>query len=1291
MRGNPKSEIRNPNQIRNSKPETSDWPPVPNSPSLRPKSGPAPQIAGSAGRPGNSDSGLLLALALAGWLTAAPPLPAAVSITQLNSAQRWALVEFRLGGVPAATNNFDPDLIRMDATFTGPSGSNAVVPAFWYQTYSRSLSGGSESLTAVGSPEWRVRFTPTESGAHTLSVTVLTNGQSTGPPATLTFTAAPATPGARGFARVSPNGRCFVTDDGAPLPLIGLNVCWHHSGGTYDYDAWFGALGAAGGNFTRLWMCPWAFGLEAASNSLTRYTLKPAWQLDYVFALAEQKGIYLDLCLDYHGMFETEPDYWGGNNLWPQNPYNVANGGPCVNQNAFFTNATARAMYQKRLRYLVGRYGYSTRLLNWEFFNEINNVYAHLVRADVAAWHAEMGAWLRAHDPWRHPVTTSTDDHADLWNAPQMDFTAFHSYGLSAPAGGLASRAQSYASRYNKPVLIEEFGMNWQGWNAADDPGLRGLRQALWSGMLGGSAGTAMSWWWEDLHALNAYPLFTAVSQFTARTRWGMGAWTPVAFQQPPAPPTNVGALLPDGQPFTVRLALNTQWGPILPGALAVPNPEAAAESAGVFNSFVHGTAHPDLRIPFLLHAWWATNARVVLHLNSVSSGAILSVRSDGAEIHRQVLTNLDGGWQVNNEYNIDIPVAVPAGRRQIEIRNAGSDWFYLDWVRLENVLPSEYAGSWQPQPLAVGVQGDEETLFYAINPRLKYPGQVTNAVVEPVRGGTLTLSNWPAGTFRAFWHDAATAAEMGASTAVTSNGLLTLRLPDCREDVAARLVRLDAPLLVSAGAVWRYHDTGADLGAAWRAPDYDDRAWASGPAQLGFGDGDEATVINSNRLRVTTYFRGAFMVSNATAFGPLTLRLLRDDGAVVYLNGAEVFRSNLPTGAVTWATFATNAVSGSEENTFLLATLSPAGLREGTNVLAVEVHQSGTNSSDLSFDLELSGTVNAPPTVTLAAPSDGAALATDALPLRAAASGTDDLITRVEFFANGQKLGETNVWPFDWLWLEVPPGEHVLTARATDEGGRSAESPPVRVSVGAPPLALVRAGAVWKYHDTGANLGAAWRAPDYDDSAWPEGPAQLGFGDGDEATGVNTNRARVTTYFRRAFTAPAATNFAGALVRLLRDDGAVVHLNGAEVFRSNMPTGAITYLTFAATSASSGDETTNFHERAVSPALLVAGTNVLAVEVHQNGTNSSDLSFDLELLAFPPAALPPLAIARTNNFIHLRWPAWATGWTLRSAPNVGTGIAWTAVTNVSTAAGGWQSVTLPVGAGRRFYQLARP
>jgi hypothetical protein len=170
--------------------------------------------------------------------------------------------------------------------------------------------------------------------------------------------------------------------------------------------------------------------------------------------------------------------------------------------------------------------------------------------------------------------------------------------------------------------------------------------------------------------------------------------------------------------------------------------------------------------------------------------------------------------------------------------------------------------------------------------------------------------------------------------------------------------------VLVPTGAVWKFLDNGTNQGTAWRATGFADGAWASGPAQLGYGDGDEATIVsfgpNASAKYVTTYFRRAFTVANPSAFAALSLRLLRDDGAVVYLNGAEVFRNNMPAGTVTSSTLASVALGGADETTLVTASVPVSMLLTGTNVLAVEIHQANGTSSDVSFDLELSGSTGA-------------------------------------------------------------------------------------------------------------------------------------------------------------------------------------------------------------------------------------------------------------------------------------------------------------------------------------------
>jgi hypothetical protein len=171
---------------------------------------------------------------------------------------------------------------------------------------------------------------------------------------------------------------------------------------------------------------------------------------------------------------------------------------------------------------------------------------------------------------------------------------------------------------------------------------------------------------------------------------------------------------------------------------------------------------------------------------------------------------------------------------------------------------------------------------------------------------------------------------------------------------------------VVPTGAVWSYLANGSNQGTAWKELTFDDNTWNTGAAQLGYGDGDEATVVSygadaANKY-ITTYFRREFSVSDPTKYSSLTLNLLRDDGAVVYLNGQEIARSNMPSGTITSSTLAPIAVGGAEETAFFSFNVNPA-LLQTNNVLAVEIHQANGTSTDVSFDLSLVGTVATTPT----------------------------------------------------------------------------------------------------------------------------------------------------------------------------------------------------------------------------------------------------------------------------------------------------------------------------------------
>lgn len=160
-------------------------------------------------------------------------------------------------------------------------------------------------------------------------------------------------------------------------------------------------------------------------------------------------------------------------------------------------------------------------------------------------------------------------------------------------------------------------------------------------------------------------------------------------------------------------------------------------------------------------------------------------------------------------------------------------------------------------------------------------------------------------------------------------------------------------------GQNWKYNDDGVDLNTEWSQLGYDASSWSSGIGEFGYGDGDEATLVSfgpdgGNKF-ITTYFRKEFNYSGDDS-NPVSciLNIRRDDGVVVYHNGVEVLRSNMPSGNVNYLTQAIDAIGGAGESA-LNEFLVELPLVTGTNVLGIEVHQVNGQSSDISFDASLS------------------------------------------------------------------------------------------------------------------------------------------------------------------------------------------------------------------------------------------------------------------------------------------------------------------------------------------------
>ncbi len=287
---------------------------------------------------------------------------------------------------------------------------------------------------------------------------------------------------------------------------------------------------------------------------------------------------------------------------------------------------------------------------------------------------------------------------------------------------------------------------------------------------------------------------------------------------------------------------------------------------------------------------------------------------------------------------------------------------------------------------------------------------------------------------------------------------------------------------------------------------------------------------------------------------------------------------------------------------------------------IAVDGYNAGSNPATAAQG-SIRLNISTLPNVVVTAPPNGAVYTGPTnITISAAVTpvGTNP-ITRVDFYAGNNTVG-FQVIGQDIVWSNATPDMYDFYAQAFDSAGLNNFGGPASITINAVdflPVTLLPAGSPWRFLDTGTNLGTAWLATDFDDSAWRAGPGPLGFGDSHIRTTVNSGPAGnffITTYFRTNLVLTNAERLSSLTLRLLRDDGAIIYANSNEVLRSNMPFGPVDYLTRASSTINGAAETAYTATR-LSPSILVPGTNTLAVEIHQQGPTSTDLGFDLEII----------------------------------------------------------------------------
>ena len=439
-------------------------------------------------------------------------------------------------------NPYDYSFMKVIAEITSPSNNKILMPAFWYQDYSincmpttstpGSINGVAstnpeevqcmETVSPVGNPHYRVRFLPTEAGTYNIQFKIYKYTTLISTEHEMTVEVEASSEEYKGLVQVDTTNNQtfrFSAVDETYVP-VGQNTCWYTSNTrkTEDYGVWYKYMADNNMNQTRIWLAPWGFALHGKSYNDFSDRYSSLARLDKTINYLEEYNIYTMLCLINHGQFSTNV-----NATWDDNPYNVVNGGILSKPYEFFTKDAAKEAYKNELLYIIARYSYSTNIMAWELFNEVDwcDGYSTL-SLQFKIWHSDMALFIKENDPYHHMVSTSykgTDGNAN--NLECIDFVSPHDYSYSNRnmIAGIVGTQEQLMSKYSKPVFFGEIGLNGENGSQNYDQDSQGivLHQGAWAGMMSG-AGGAMNWWWDSyVHPYGLYYQFYGAGLFAEK------------------------------------------------------------------------------------------------------------------------------------------------------------------------------------------------------------------------------------------------------------------------------------------------------------------------------------------------------------------------------------------------------------------------------------------------------------------------------------------------------------------------------------------------------------------------------------------------------------------------------------------------------------------------------------------------------------------------------------------------------------------------------------------------------
>jgi len=677
----------------------------------------------------------------------------------------YELFELHVQLNTATSNPHDYDQALLSAIFYSPSGFTIEVEGFYYQHF---VVSGQGLLEAYGDPYWRLRFTPDEEGKWSYQL-FFSDQYGTDSTRLSTFRVKPGT--SNGFVRLQADHPHLIDDAGQSVFLIGENLGWaNQTDGSDKMGYFFSRLYEHEMNFAKLILTPWAYQIEWTEGGLRNYfpRQKQAFLLDSMFRMADAMNIYMMLTFSIHGEFK---DGYTGED-WASNPYNIIQGGMCEEPQDFFIRDDAKAAFKNRIRYLLARYSYSTRLVSWGLLSEADNFSWYKQQSQIVAdWCNEMSDYVIFKDPNHHLISTGfalNSSNPDVWHHPNTHFTQLHQYSRSPDIeGDVLRQTQLFVNQFEKPMLIGEFGLGHHPdslirWDAS---GLS-LHNSLWTSLMAGSMGTVVPWFWEEyIDTMQLYPLFTPISRFVSgedlseHTQLGMHMHASSEEKED-------GMLIPTFDDLTrkapSRLFTFHSTGQLVP-------------TADSMSRFLFGPASifSALRNPPEITAYWEYPSLVSIETGSQVSNGLLQISIDGIVVLEQQAAS-------ETVYQLEIQ----AGQHTIRIDNVGNGFFSM--LEINQICFHDFL----PAIRAFGRTDGQSAWAWIHNRHHNWRYRYDNGQLPSPANGSITIPLGP-GIFTTQWFNTTTAEIDSTTQHLADENGFELNIQGLETDIAVKVSRI--------------------------------------------------------------------------------------------------------------------------------------------------------------------------------------------------------------------------------------------------------------------------------------------------------------------------------------------------------------------------------------------------------------------------------------------------------------------------------------------------------------------